>query len=254
MIKLCRSICEEPSRWSRIVASWTTVCAMHPRPFWAAARASHPLPSSSFTGRGQARRSDRRTVTLVAYRGELDYGLRHASAAILGGGAGFASVAQFLVHWSRAGEAFRSKNRHAGRVSWRVGLRSAPCIRGHSGRRRGLRIRCPVPRSLVAGRRGVPIEEPSRWSRIVASWTTVCAMHPRPFWAAARASHPLPSSSFTGRGQARRSDRRTVTLVAYRGELDYGLRHASAAILGGGAGFASVAQFLVHWSRAGEAF
>jgi hypothetical protein len=48
----------------------------------------------------------RRTVTLVAYRGELDYGLRHASAAILGGGAGFASVAQFLVHWSRAGEAF----------------------------------------------------------------------------------------------------------------------------------------------------
>jgi 4-amino-4-deoxy-L-arabinose transferase-like glycosyltransferase len=48
----------------------------------------------------------RRTVTLVAYRGELDYGLRHASAAILGGGAGFASVAQFLVRWSQAGKAF----------------------------------------------------------------------------------------------------------------------------------------------------
>jgi hypothetical protein len=42
----------------------------------------------------------RRTVTLVAYRGELDYGLRKASAAEI------ADVAEFLRRWSPPAQAF----------------------------------------------------------------------------------------------------------------------------------------------------
>ncbi len=41
-----------------------------------------------------------RTVTLVAYRGELDYGLRHAP------GAEIADVAEFLRRWSAQARAF----------------------------------------------------------------------------------------------------------------------------------------------------
>ena len=42
----------------------------------------------------------RRTVTLVAYRGELDYGLRHAP------GAEIAGIDEFLAVWSADRPAF----------------------------------------------------------------------------------------------------------------------------------------------------
>jgi hypothetical protein len=42
----------------------------------------------------------RRTVTLVAYRGELDYGLRKAP------GAGIADVAEFIRRWSSPAQSF----------------------------------------------------------------------------------------------------------------------------------------------------
>jgi hypothetical protein len=42
----------------------------------------------------------RRTVTLVAYRGELDYGLRQAPDAEI------ADVAEFLRRWSAPAQAF----------------------------------------------------------------------------------------------------------------------------------------------------
>ncbi len=48
----------------------------------------------------------RRTVALVAYRGELDYGLRHEAAADADRQAGYDSVAEFLDHWSAADNAF----------------------------------------------------------------------------------------------------------------------------------------------------
>ena len=48
----------------------------------------------------------RRTVALVAYRGELDYGLRHPEAADKDATPGFGSVAEFLPQWASAGNAF----------------------------------------------------------------------------------------------------------------------------------------------------
>ncbi|HMD74229.1 MAG TPA: phospholipid carrier-dependent glycosyltransferase [Steroidobacteraceae bacterium] len=47
-----------------------------------------------------------RTVALVNYRGELDYGLRHLAAADPDAQAGYGSIDEFLEHWSSAGKAY----------------------------------------------------------------------------------------------------------------------------------------------------
>jgi len=47
-----------------------------------------------------------RTVALVNYRGELDYGLRHLAAADADAQAGYGSIDEFLEHWSSAGKAY----------------------------------------------------------------------------------------------------------------------------------------------------
>jgi len=50
----------------------------------------------------------RRTVTLVAYRGELDFGLRHAAIESAAGGAADQSreLEDFYPRWTASGRAF----------------------------------------------------------------------------------------------------------------------------------------------------
>ncbi len=47
-----------------------------------------------------------RTVALVNYRGELDYGLLHPAAADADAQIGYGSIDQFLDHWSSADKAY----------------------------------------------------------------------------------------------------------------------------------------------------